>query len=68
MPSISASRKLPAIAEKNSVGIEHWENDELDVLAQLLGDHVLAGEELKHTFIIECAYSFKLSYKFTSSV
>ena len=67
MPSTSASRKLPAIAEKNSVGIEHWENDELDVLAQLLGDHVLAGEELKHTFI-EYDESFKLSYKFTSSV
>ena len=49
VPSISVSRKLPAIAEEYSVGIEHGEDDELDVLAKLLGDHVLAGEEFQHT-------------------
>ena len=47
--SISVSRKLPAVAEEYSVGIEHGEDDELDVLAQFLGDHVLAGEEFQHT-------------------
>ena len=49
VPSISFSRKLPAVAEEYSVGIEHGEDDELDVLAKLLGDHVLAGEEFQHT-------------------
>ena len=48
--SITVLRKLPAIAEENPVGIEHWEDDELDVLAQLLGDHVVAGQKLQHTF------------------
>ena len=48
--SIRVLRKLPAIAEENPVGIEHWEDDELDVLAQLLGDHVVAGQKLQHTF------------------
>ena len=49
VPSISVSRKLPAVSEEYSVGIEHGEDDELDVLAQFLGDHVLAGEEFQHT-------------------
>ena len=49
VPFISVSRKLPAVAEEYSVGIEHGEDDELDVLAQFLGDHVLAGEEFQHT-------------------
>ena len=49
VPSISVSRKLPAVSEEYSVGIEHGEDDELDMLAKFLGDHVLAGEEFQHT-------------------